>query len=117
MNIKQKALWRVITGIYYLCVLVLLCWPIETPPQVKMPFLDKAVHIGLFVIAGVLLQYICSSVHQAARIGILLSGISELAQVFSPTRTIDVFDFISDVFGIILGIIGMSLLQKKIIAK
>jgi len=85
-------------------ILFLLLSPPEYYPSIEIPFMDKIVHAAMFGILGMVLQYITIYQHRALKVGILLAGISEFLQAFTPSRTVDPFDFAADVCGIALGV-------------
>lgn len=111
---KNLKFWRSVAVMYYMLILFLLLSPPEYYPDTEIPFMDKLVHAGMFGILGMLLQYITAYPHRALKVGILLAGISEFLQVFTPSRAVDPFDFAADVCGIVLGVVFMQKLPDLI---
>ncbi len=84
------------------------------PPHLFVPGDDKLIHLSLFV--GATLLFVLAMVvdwgiqkSKAVRIawisGLLFASIAEPLQYFVPFRTPDLFDFISNVLGVVLGMV------------
>jgi VanZ family protein len=113
--------------IWGVIILIVLCLPRKDLPEWSffdlIPFFDKVVHAGLFLILAFLL--ICG-IHNRQRPRVLLKiilmviaitlsygGLTELLQkLITSSRTADVFDWIADTTGSILGILLFLLFLK-----
>lgn len=114
MSVKHPFRWTAVFT-YYAAVLYLLLTPADYYEGVTFPYADKLAHLSLFLILGALLKHTSLSLRAVMRWGIILAGISELLQRYTPTRTPDPFDFLVDVLGIILGAWFLRYAQKKIV--
>jgi len=114
--IKHPFRW-IAVFLYYGAVLFLLLSPSGYYEPLAFPFADKLTHAFLFLILGALLQHAALCTGRTLRWGIILAGTSELLQLFTPDRTADPLDFITDVVGIIIGAIFLRYVQKKSLQK
>ncbi|NTW34435.1 MAG: VanZ family protein [Bacteroidetes bacterium] len=118
--------------IWALLILLLLGLPSNNFPEtsfLNIHHLDKIVHGGLFLVfvflltRGFYMQNSFSFVNKNAFIlsiiaGILYGGFTEILQgnVFTE-RTSDIFDFLADVAGCIIGLLIFSALRQKYVFK
>lgn len=95
----------------------------------RIAHLDKIVHVGMFMVLGILLSYgfFCQKAGKFSNrnyaritilIGVFYGGITELLQyhLFSM-RNGNFFDFLANVFGTIIGVLLFVLLGKLLTGK
>jgi VanZ family protein len=82
------------------------------PPLLRIPGLDKLVHMAMYgVLAALGARPALASSRGAKGIAWLLAGIAlfaaldELHQIWIPGRSADVFDWVADMGGALLGIV------------
>lgn len=113
--------------IWSVIILVFLCLPGKDLPEWSffdiIPFFDKIVHAGLFLILAFLLicgiykpqipQDLLKIILIVIFIALSYGGLTELLQkLIATNRTADVFDWIADIIGSILGILLFLLFLK-----
>jgi len=112
-----------ITGAYSILVTILFLMPGSDIPGVEIPFIDKWVHIGLFLALSLLWTLLLDRKDLAYTKAMVLlfllllfyGMVIELIQhTLLPTRTADPWDVLANTIGILLGIwMGRRLGQTK----
>ena len=107
---------RVWAAVAWTVAILVACWmpegrlpvPEEGPAGWRIPHKDKAIHLGLFAVFGVLWMRAATGPRRAAWIvigGLVLAVVSELGQgVPAVSRDPDVFDALADAAGLVLGV-------------
>lgn len=93
---------------------------IEKEKLELIPHLDKLAHLSMYFILSFLMSidYFkktkkkIMSIFIPAAISILYSGILELLQYFSTYRSVDIYDFLFNCIGSVMGVILFLLLYK-----
>ncbi len=126
MICKHYNLFRVLT-LLYLALVAYLCFatPDMLPKVSRWNFpipADKVVHFCMFAPVPALL--FLSSSGRAEKtllkilavfvIGIMLAGLTEIIQGFSPYRSMELGDFIADCLGMIFSCLLLLIFRKKI---
>lgn len=125
MTTRKLTLWRVFTLIY-LCIVAYLCFatPNMLPKVSNWHFAipaDKIVHFCMFAPLPVLL-FMCSAdkanktlakISACLIIGVITAGITEIIQGFSPYRSMELSDFLSDCLGMVLSCLLLMIFRKK----
>lgn len=96
-------------------ILVLTSWPSPSFPISGRGF-DKVVHLGMYLVLGVLVGR--SLPRRSGRAGMIAAAIAltafaaldEWHQILVPGRTASVWDWVADLFGILLGLLIAHLL-------
>ena len=79
---------------------------VSNPLPIDIPHTDKLFHFGSFVILTVLFYWAYDNLKITSHLllGVLLGFLIELLQGYLPYgRTADIFDFIADVLGTLVG--------------
>jgi len=85
-----------------------------------IPYGDKIAHASLYGLMAFLLNFglgfktkkiLGISMQLGAVIVLLFAGIEELSQYYFPSRTLDIYDFIADIVGVVLA----SFIHKKVL--
>ena len=81
---------------------------------------DKLSHIGLFAVTGFVIVFGTSFLLRlrnrmllALMAGVVLAGGTEIAQHFIPRRTMDIYDFLTDLAGLGVGLLVYYLLYRR----
>ncbi len=94
-------------------VLVALWSPPPPPPEIPIPWLDKAVHAGLFWIWAVAWAVAGVRPRLVAIIGVLLGVVTELVQGLLPwPRNPDIFDVVADAAGVVIALLLATLIAR-----
>ena len=76
-----------------------------------IPYGDKIGHMGLYGVMALLLNYGLNfkskkifgfNMQIGAIIVLTFAGVEEITQYWLPSRTCDIFDFVADIFGVVL---------------
>lgn len=84
--------------------------------EIQLPHLDKVAHFGMFFFFSV---NICYRYQSDKRLEVILWAIffglmTEVIQQFIPGRDMDIYDGITDVFGVIMGYYAYKYMQKRL---
>ncbi len=126
MICRHYNLFRVLTllymaGVAYLCFATPDMLPKVTSWNFPIPA-DKIVHFCMFAPLPALL-FLSSSNREVKTllkilatfvIGVILAGLTEIIQGFSPYRSMELGDFIADCLGMTLSCLLLLILRKKI---
>ena len=126
MICRHYNLFRVLTllymaGVAYLCFATPDMLPKGTSWNFPIPA-DKIVHFCMFAPLPALL-FLSSSNREVKTllkilatfvIGVILAGLTEIIQGFSPYRSMELGDFIADCLGMALSCLLLLILRKKI---
>ncbi len=126
MICRHYNLFRVLTllymaGVAYLCFATPDMLPKVTSWNFPIPA-DKIVHFCMFAPLPALL-FLSSSNREVKTllkilatfvIGIIMAGLTEIIQGFSPYRSMELGDFIADCLGMALSCLLLLILRKKI---
>jgi len=108
-------------GLYWVLLLVLTSLPAENLPDVS--FSDKVEHLLAFCVLAVLLKLTLllqnknvnvkkrSSLFTIVIVGIY-AGLDEIHQIFIPSRTGDIVDWIADISGALIAVLLLGLILK-----
>ena len=108
-------------GLYWVLLLVLTSLPAENLPDVS--FSDKVEHLLAFCVLAVLLKLTLllqnknvnvkkrSSLFTIVIVGIY-AGLDEIHQIFIPSRTGDIVDWIADISGALIAVLSLGLILK-----
>ncbi len=96
-------------------------------PQLMINFNDKLLHtlaylvFGLAILVGLKKNHFDISDKRLFIFLLLLGGTygmsDEIHQYFIPGRTFDIFDWLADLFGVLLSFAGYSFILKKFLTK
>lgn len=108
-------------GFYWVLLLVLTSLPVEDLPDVSLS--DKVEHLMAFCILAVLLKLTLllqrksqlvnkhSSIFTITIVGIY-AGLDEIHQIFIPSRTGDILDWLADISGALIAVLLLGLILK-----
>jgi len=111
---KNKNLIYIALIVYWFFLFIATTLPSISPP-IKFELSDKVYHLVAFIILAFLLsisleiQNFSKTLKKnfliyAAIIAILYGGIDELHQMYVPNRSCDIYDWLADILGAIIGI-------------
>ena len=121
---KNRLIWRII-GLVYLGALAYLLFsaPDKLPTISNWHFIipaDKLVHFCMFFPSPVIMYFSIAKQNSktwlvliCALVCILFAGGTELLQNLSPTRSMELLDFVADCTGIVLSSVLLPLALKK----
>lgn len=92
-------------------------------PEVDIPFADKLVHCGEYLILGLLVARaflrsfpgggFAGAFIGSVAISALYAAFDELHQAFTPGRTADIFDFAANFIGLIIGALSYLFMKGR----
>jgi VanZ family protein len=116
-----KLYYKAIVWVFIITYLCFVDGSNFNKPHINIPHLDKIVHFVMFFILGILLGIIGHIKHTRFNIkwlpfiAIIYGGVIEIVQqLFIPTRSGDVFDWVADTVGLIVGIVLFLYIPNKI---
>ena len=122
MSINKRTFVLLILSIVWAIIIFILCtMPASGLPKIKLPYIDKVVHFGVFFVQSVLLSFLFSfrtrkSYFQIILLSTLMAfvygGIIEILQNNVFDRTGDVYDLIADVLGGFAGAVLYPILLR-----
>jgi VanZ family protein len=123
MNIRYKKYFKLLITIIWLIIIYIICLKSSSNlPNIELlPHQDKIAHLGLFFILGVTIYfnlYKTLNLKYVILFSLLNSifhgAITEILQNYMKNgRNGDIYDFIFDILGGILGVITAELLMRK----
>nr|MCH9660199.1 VanZ family protein [Bacteroidota bacterium] len=97
---------------YSLIITTLFLLPAKEVPEVRVPFVDKIVHLVIFSVLTFIWLWFCESkklLKYIARVVLLIFVygiiIETLQELFFETRTADVWDVLANTIGILMGLV------------
>jgi VanZ family protein len=116
---KLKSIYKTLSimavVIYMALIFYLSSIPLEFPEIVnKLDPTKFSLHIVEYSILGLLLFNLTKNFKNSFLIGTLYGISDEIHQYFVPFRTMNIFDVIADVIGVLIGIKLYVFLEKKI---
>lgn len=105
---RLRALWLFQVAALWL----LFLWPLSAPPALSFDGADKLVHAALFAWLAVTGLFVWRSGHVVWCL-ILLGGLIELTQAFTPFRSADPLDWLADSAGVLLVWLGSHLCRSR----
>lgn len=122
MTKRQQMIWKILMLLYLVAVAYICFAPGDSIPQLpkwNIPIpMDKLVHFTLFLPFPIVaffafnLKGSFKNICLLFLVGIVLAGLTELIQSFSPTRSMEAFDFLADSIGISLSCLLLIFLRK-----
>ncbi|MEW5701987.1 MAG: VanZ family protein [Candidatus Zixiibacteriota bacterium] len=116
--------FRLLAVVYAIVVIVVSSWPRLRLPAIPIGNLDKVAHFGQYLILAYLVgrgwAYDVPSHRRlvsltAVAIVVVFAGLDEYHQAWVPGREADVFDWLADLSGIMVGFtIGSGLLWRRL---
>ena len=101
-------------------ILVAILMPASGTPTVEIPYADKIVHAGMFVVLTgcFYIEYLICKNSLPNTLYVLIAVIlfavlTEVLQSFTPDRTMDVWDLVADLIGSIVAIGIIKLWKTK----
>lgn len=119
-SFPPKILWRVLLIVYTGSIFYLSVKPLpESVPLGGFAHLDKIVHVIEFVIFSLLFllsfgtDNLLSTIGSAFIASLTAGGLIELSQTLVTTRTAGWLDWLADIFGIVVVILGWIYLSTR----
>jgi VanZ family protein len=119
-RVRSIAILAAAILLYWLAMFAATHLPFQTTPKGDPYSLDKLQHITAFAVFAVLLCFAGSKwglSHLPLYLGVIAliaayAALDEISQRFVPERTPDLFDWVADVCGAVVGIIAFVTLQR-----
>jgi VanZ family protein len=118
---KPVVILAVVVGLYWVAMFAGTHLPFQTTPKGDPYSLDKLEHITAFAVFAILLCTAGSFTPLSRTVlysGVLVfiaayAAIDEVSQRFVIERTPDVFDWLADVVGAALGVLGFAIFRTR----
>ena len=91
-------------ALFYLLLIGLSSVPARDLPGPEIPFADKAAHLAVYTVLGILLGRTGAVWPLTLSAGLLAGALDEVYQSFTPGRSPDPWDFVADSIGIGIGL-------------
>jgi len=91
-------------ALFYLLLIGLSSLPASEIPGPEIPHADKAAHLAVYTVLGILLGRTGAAWPFTLSAGLLAGALDECYQSFTPGRSPDPWDFVADAIGIGIGL-------------